>query len=598
MKKRFTLLVFIICLANESCAQNGIITTVAGNGIAGFSGDGGIATSAELYNAIAVGFDGAGNMYIAEPGNQRIRKVDTLGIITTIAGNGIGGFSGDGGAATAAELNYPQGIGVDFAGNVYFADALNHRIRKISTAGIITTVAGTGVQGYTGDGSLATLAEINTPNDVTVDTAGNIFISDEDNEVIRKVDTAGIITTIAGNGIPGYNGDGGQAINAQLNSPKRITVDPAGNLYIADAANSRIRKVAINGIITTIAGNGTAGNNSDGGLATAAELTYPAEIVLDVLGDLYIDDQNANTIRKVNTAGIITTIAGNGTAGYSGDGGTATAAELYYPTGIALDASGNIYIADWNNNRVRKVNNTITNFSGIETSLCEKLCTGFLDQSTDNPTSWLWIFPGGAPSSSTDQNPAGICYNAPGTYDVTLITTNAFGNDTLTLTNYITVYPTPPPPTITQNGNVLTSSAAVSYQWQLNSVDIPGATMQNYTYTQPGLYTVYAGDSNGCANYASLLITAVENVANEFPVSVSPNPSNGNFTIELINCSAQHISLRILNTLGEEIVMQNFTYLQNDYKKEVDLHYIAAGVYFIEMKTENEFIRKKIIVAR
>ncbi|HYV90134.1 MAG TPA: T9SS type A sorting domain-containing protein [Chitinophagales bacterium] len=238
-----------------------------------------------------------------------------------------------------------------------------------------------------------------------------------------------------------------------------------------------------------------------------------------------------------------------------------------------------------------------SNFMAVDTSICEKFCIDFTDQSINNPVSWQWYFAGGSPSSSTDQNPTNICYNTPGTFDVTLIITNDFGSDTLLLTDYITVYPTPPIPNILQNGNVLTCSPAMSYQWQLNSTDIPGATMQTYTYTQTGLYTVFAYDSNGCVSSADILITAVENPANDVSVFVSPNPSDGNFTVELINCSAHNTSLRILNTIGQEILLQNFTSLQNDYKKEINLRNTAAGVYVIEMKSGNEFIRKKIIVA-
>ena len=244
-------------------------------------------------------------------------------------------------------------------------------------------------------------------------------------------------------------------------------------------------------------------------------------------------------------------------------------------------------------------------FSVSDTTLCEKFCTSFIDQSTNNPTSWLWLFPGGSPSSSTDQNPIDICYDTPGTYDVTLITTNAFGSDTLTLANYITVYPTPPFPTITQNGNVLTCSPAANYQWQFNTVNIPGATMQSYTYTQPGLYTVLAGDSNGCTNYANLLITLVGNVVNNFTFSVFPNPAGGNFTVELLNCPADKISLRIVNTIGKEILSSEERANTADWKKVIDLCNAADGVYFIKIRMEDEFacpdfceVRKKIIVAK
>jgi sugar lactone lactonase YvrE len=352
MKKVITILVMAFCLNTN--AQ--IITTVCGNGTAGYTGDGGAATTAQLNNPTGVAFDAAGNMYIADPQNMRIRKVTPAGIITTYAGNGTGGYSGDGGAATAAELYKPWGVAVDAAGNLYIADELNSRIRKVTVAGIITTIAGTGTAGYSGDGGQATAAQLHQSNGVAVDAFGNLYLADEGNQCIRKVNTAGIISTIAGGiGTGGYSGDGGAATAAELHQPSGVAVDAAGNMYIADELNSRIRKVNTAGIISTVAGNGTGGYSGDGGAATAAELYYPTGVALDGSGNMYIVDYFNMRIRKVNTAGIIGTIAGTGTAGYSGDGGVATAAELYYPYGVAIDASGNLYIADEQNNRIRMV---------------------------------------------------------------------------------------------------------------------------------------------------------------------------------------------------------------------------------------------------
>ncbi len=336
-------------------ATNGIITTVAGNGTVNYGGDGGPATAASLYNPVGVAFDGTGNFYIADQQNQRIRKVATSGVITTVAGNGLFTFGGDGGAATAANLANPSGVAVDGTGNLYIADALNRRIRKVATNGIITTVAGNGTVGFSGDGGAATAASLNNPVGVAVDGTGNLYIADALNHRIRKVATNGIITTVAGNGTTSYNGDGGLATAAGLNYTASVVVDGSGNLYIADQGNHRIRKVATNGIITTVAGTGTAGYSGDGGLATAAKLANPASVVLDGMGNLYIADYGNNRIRKVAINGIITTVAGDGSHGFSGDGGLATAAVLDNPFSVAVDGVGNLYISDSDNQRVRKV---------------------------------------------------------------------------------------------------------------------------------------------------------------------------------------------------------------------------------------------------
>ena len=343
--------------AAQAITRTPTINTIAGNGTAGFSGDSGLATSAELNGPYGVAVDSGDNLYIADPGNNRIRKVAAgTGVITTIAGKGSAGYSGDNGAASGAELNLPTGVAVDSAGNVYIADAGNNVIRKINTSGGITTVAGNNAEGYSGDNGAATNATLYTPTGVAVDGAGNLYIADTNNNRIRKVGTSGTITTIAGTGTAGYSGDSGAATSATLNKPAAVVVDSTGNLYIADTGNDVVRMIATAGTISTFAGNGSAGYSGDGGPATSARLNSPYGLNLDSAGDIYVADSMNNVVRMVNTAGVISTVAGNDTNGYSGDGGQATSAALSNPRGVALDSQGNFYLSDQNNNRVREVN--------------------------------------------------------------------------------------------------------------------------------------------------------------------------------------------------------------------------------------------------
>ncbi|NOS81627.1 MAG: hypothetical protein HOP32_08620 [Nitrospira sp.] len=338
------------------------ITTVAGTGVAGFSGDTMAATAALLRSPSGVAVNAAGDLWIADVNNNRIRKVNAAGIITTVAGTGTVGFNADSIAATAAHLSNPVGVAVNAAGDLWIADQNNHRIRRVdAVTGIITTVVGTGAAGFSGDTGPADVAQLSSPRGVAVDAADNLWIADFGNHRIRRVDAAtGTITTVAGTGVAGFNGDNIAADAAQLSSPAGVAVNAAGDLWIADQGNHRIRRVdAASGEITTVAGTGTACTVQpcgDNGQATLAQLRDPSGVAVNAAGDLWIADLSNDRIRRVDAAtGTITTVAGTGVPGILGDNGPATGAQLFNPAGVAVNAAGDLWIADLSNNRIRKV---------------------------------------------------------------------------------------------------------------------------------------------------------------------------------------------------------------------------------------------------
>ena len=345
-----------LCLAQGTSFN---IATVAGTGAGGFTGNGGAATSATLNVPIQVAVDASHNLYIADSNNNMIRKVSG-GKISIVAGTGAAGYSGDGAAATSAQLSGPYSVWLDSSGNFYIGDLNNQVVRKVAGS-TITTVAGNNTPGYSGDLGPATSAQFNLPFGLATDSSGNLYIADSANHRIRVVAPTGTVSTVAGDGnyrtppVGAFAGDGGAATGAALNSPYGICLDSSGNLYIADSGNHRIRKVDTNGIITTVAGTGTAGVAGDGGPALKAQLNRPWDVKVDSAGDLFIADYNNSRIRMVTPDGVIKTIAGGTGTGYTGDGFIATNAQLNEPTGIAIDTNGNIYIADSANYVIREL---------------------------------------------------------------------------------------------------------------------------------------------------------------------------------------------------------------------------------------------------
>ena len=333
-------------------AQRYAIETLIGIGAYGYGGDNGRASSALIANPYFAIADGQGNIFVSDSGNHRLRKVDSQGIIRTIAGTGQPGFAGDGGPAVYAQLRNPRGIHVDSSGTLYIADAGNHRIRMIHPWGTITTLAGTGQSGYNGDGGLARIAQLSNPSGVTTDLFGNVFISDTGNHRVRRV-SGGSISTVAGTGAASYGGDDGPAVSASLQIPTAITTDLIGNVYVADMLNHRVREIDLDGGITTAMGIGTAGHSGDGRMGSQAQIDTPVGVAWDWSGGLYVVDRKSNAVRAIEPLGIVSTIAGGRASGYGGDGGLAGLAQLNAPTGIAATSDGKLLVADTRNHRVR-----------------------------------------------------------------------------------------------------------------------------------------------------------------------------------------------------------------------------------------------------
>jgi sugar lactone lactonase YvrE len=329
-----------------------IISTFAGEASEEVAEPEGQVASTSVFTPTGVAVDASGVVYIADFNGHRILRKEK-GVLTVFAGMGTEGFSGDGGPARLARLSFPSGVAVDSKGDVFIADTGNHRVRRVGPDGKITTIAGVGHFGFCGDGGLAVQASLNGPMGVAVDSKGDVFIADAGNHRVRCVRTSGLITTVAGIGCLGLVGDEGPATQAALGLPMGVAVDAQGVLYISDRFNQRIRRVGPDGVITTLAGGGV--SSGDGGPATQAGLRGPCGVAVDPAGNVYIADQHNERVRRVGVDGIITTIAGNGTFGLSGDGWSATQASLNSPAGVAVGADGTIYIADRLNHRIRRV---------------------------------------------------------------------------------------------------------------------------------------------------------------------------------------------------------------------------------------------------
>ncbi len=654
MKKLITILT-ILFFTN---VNSQIINTIVGIGTSGNTNDNSQASTAKISpNAIAL--DVSGNLYIAS--GNKIRKVNaTSGIITTVAGGG--NVTTDGGLATSSKFTSIKGVAVDALGNFYIA--AEHKIRKVNSNGIISTIAGTGIAGLSGDGGQASLAQLYSPEGIAIDLAGNLYIADNYNMRVRKIATDGVISTIAGSGIYpnniGSGGDGGLATSAKLYNPQDVAVDQYGNVYIADASNKRIRKVNTNGIISTIAGKGTSSYSGDGGEAINAEIASPWGIDVDDLGNVYVADFINNRIRMINSHGIISTIAGSGGTGtgsgaFNGDGGQATSAQLNYPYDVVVDNKGNIYIADFLNYRVRKFCNSGTIVSS-SSPLCSNNSATLTCTSSGSKFTWntgqtnissIVVKPNSQTTYTVTSNVAcnnnvisnSITISLISSPNVSITSSNSntnfcsgsVGHSTLTANgainyawnNYsqnasIDVYPTLttnyyvvgtssngctdtanitlffnslPQPSVIISGNKISTQNFSTYQWYLNNMLIANATNQNYIPLVSGLYSVHITDINGCSNtstgnYFDVKVSSIDEIANDEKIIFYPNPVN---SILYFN-SEFPMDIEITNSLGIKVLKKNLNEI-----KQINFSEYETGLYYLKVLYNNSTTTYKIL---
>lgn len=587
--KKLQLLLFFSLLYVAGHAQ--MIATIAGKGLPTFGGDGGISRAADLNYTCGIAIDKAGNLFVADAHNQRIRKIDAItGIISTVAGNGISSFSGDGGPAISAKLSNPTSVAVDDTGNLYIADCYNNRIRKVSAnTGIITTIAGNGSAGFSGDGGTATAAKLSNPSGIAVDRLGNLYIADPQNQRIRKVSArTGFISTIAGNGTQGFAGDGGLATAANLKYPLSVTLDSLSNIYIADQYNNRIRKVdALTGIITTVAGNGIQGFGGDGAAANSAQLNLPSSVSIDPLGNLYIADQYNNRIRKVNNStGIIQSIVGKGAAGFGGDGGIAGSASLNHPTDIAIDGEGNLYISDRDNNRIRKVWYTIVNSISSNQIVCSGSAIDSIRGNSPLGASvnclYRWL-------ESTKSDSAGFVEipneNSP-YYKPSNLTQNTWYRRSAFFETYqdtseailITVNPKPMAgftinnPIQCYKGNSFTftdtTSSSVYRVWTMSDRSTNSDVEFTKSYFLPGTYniSIEVTDNNNCSDTLSKIFVVKPSPLAGYIVSNPVQCLKGNafnFTDTTSNIQSRIWSMGDLTTQTDKIINKSYLQAEN-----------------------------------
>ena len=626
MKKFYCFLISVLwCSIFPAHSQ--IISTVAGNTSSTLPGDGGSATLANIQGPYSITLDHLGNLYIADQYNNRVRKVTTTGIISTIAGTGTAGYSGDGFAATSAKLNQPTGVAVDLAGNVFVSDRTNNVIRKINTAGIISTYAGVLSMGnYGGDGNPATASTVflHLPMGLAVDASGNLYIAELGNEIIRMVSSSGIISTFAG--IPltaGYSGDLAVATDARFNQPIDVKVDGSGNVYIADNSNHAIRKIDATGTITTITGIGSPGFAGDGGQATLAKLYGPTGIALGTAGEIFVSDASNQRIREIYPSGVIYTLGGTGTTGYTGDGGLAHYANFHYPYGGIVDPAGNFYFADYANNVIRRITPfhnhapVFVSGSSFTKNVCTTSTNDTLDASlfvndldTNQTVNWFVL---AAPLHGTAGSlasavttgatiaPMGVWYTPTAGYAgpdmFTIVATD--GIDSNTMTVHINVQPVLTTPVLSgqdsvcQLETILLTTLDTGGTW--TSVNTTLATISatgTVTGINRGLDTIIYSATNTCGSVIGMksvfvkshdtcLLQASEQIAVDFGIRIYPDPCSGQFYCKVLSGSDEQVHLTLTDLVG-----RNIAELEGRTNQELELIvHVPNGQYILSART-------------
>ena len=598
----------ILAIFSYISANGQIINTIAGTGIAGFSGDGGPATAAQINRPFNLVVNNAGYVLFADHSNNRVRKISPSGIISTIAGNGPMTYGGDGGPATAASLSQPTAVAQDLIGNVYICDFTNNRIRKIDTFGIITTFAGIGGSAaFSGDGGPATAAQLSLPYGVLTQPDGSVYITDHGNNRVRKVSPSGIITTVAGNGIYASTGDGGQATAASLKNPIGITFDPSGNMYISETPNFTVRKVTPSGIISTVAGVGTIGLTGDGGPPTAAHLGDPWGLSSDIMGNVYIADRGASKVRKFNAAGYIYGIAGNGALAYGGDGGPATAAQLFALTGVYASPDGSkVYIADIENNRIRMVYCTLPPITGVTGPACEgttvtlsHTSTGGKWQSGDTSIAKIDSVTGVA--SLTDSGVVIISYSDSTNCGISTINTTV-SVDPLPYAGIVSGTDSACPGyTVTLSGSV---AGGTWLSKQLPVAAISGAGVVSAIAT--GIDTILYIVTNPCgADTASFIFrtrdiekciaehAGIGNTKTQRAITLHtfPDPFENKLTVSIDAANIGKYNLYLYDLTGRTILHE----IGTETKHEIPLApTIQPGMYILEVRSEDAIQRIKV----
>ena len=623
-----------IGLSIPAAAQN--INTVAGNGSAAFGGDAGPATAAQLNTPYAVATDAHGNVYIADQSNNRIRKIDVAtGVISTIAGTGVGDWAGDGGLATAAHIQSPRAIVVDDTGAIVFTDYGNNCIRIIDTFGYIHPFIGMhGAPGFSGDGGPATAAVLSFAWGIARDHSNNYYVADQNNNRIRKVNAGGIISTIAGTGIAFYGGDGGPATAAKVQGPTGVAADQAGNIYIADNGNNRIRKITSAGVISTIAGSATYGFTGDGGPSTAARLYYPRAVFVDISGNIYISDLNNYRVRRINSLGVISTVVGNGTAGFAGDGGPATAAEIDQSSGVCVDFSGNLYVCDNANNRIRKISANIhapvfvgghmqyvTACEGVELINLDSLLAAS-DIDTGQSETWSLI---SGPSHGTvaaaystlstggTMLPASLGYVPATSYSgldsFKVRITDGTASDTTTI--FVNLLPPPSAGVITgidsvcPGDTVRVADTTTGGVWGMSNTHATISATGLVTGVSAGMDTViytWTGQCGTATTTFPMLIRSVgcpnglddPHTEGSDVIKVYPEPSKGIVNCLVKTAANERVRLVVTNVMGAKV--NEFSIMSN---RNVALGIDApAGVYYVTAYTGNQKFSTKITIVK